>query len=176
MVRINGVCRMISYEYRGRTFDIYPEYTNYTPEDYRELSRETGNIIIGGLYDPPFISVCLVDEGIVVASRGKTRITSSELGKGFRNCPTLIHPFHHGDLRILPIICKEILYPEDYYQIHGWGAVDFITHHVGYPMYDKIQKDAWVALQKAMKEHFGVPVICSCGGETGPMNITGIVK
>lgn len=170
----------IEYDLYGVPIVVYPEYTHYTLDDFKTISENMGKPIIGGLYKKPFISVVMVDGDNLIGERLKRHTTSKERESGFIDSEEYVKCFKYKCWNILPIICKEILYPEDYYWMNQIRdrkkQVNLITHHVGYPMYDKVQKDSWVALQKAMVEHFNCPLVCACGGEyDGGINITGVI-
>ena len=169
MMKTEGVL----YEYHDVKFRVMPEYTRYRPADYIRQAEVYNETVIGGLHLDGGLAVAVFDP-VMDDYRLKHRLTSAENEAGvYRGKPPRI--FNVGNrFRILPIICYELLFPQDYYGL-SQIRVDFITHHVGYPMYDRHQMKAWVALQQAASLHFRCPLISVCGGEDGPMNITHVI-
>lgn len=155
---------MIEYANRHDVVRVYPEYTDYSVDDYIEMSHDV--IVIGGYFDHPYIMVGIFRDGEQVWSRDKIHLTSDEYEKGYKWETDEIGTYQG----ILPIICKEILYPEDY--LHIKEPISMITHHIGYPMYDRVQYQAWAALQKSVAERYNAPLISVCGGEHTPLNLS----
>ena len=99
----------------------------------------------------------------------KSRLTSHDLQDGFSYgqpkylCEIL-------DMRILVILCKEILFPEDFWEHEN---VDLVVHQIGYEMHSKDQRKAWFALQKSLILHFDCPVACCVNNDGDKYPLTG---
>ena len=154
---------------------VYPECCE---ENLEEVSKNTDNYVIGTnpvqYKNGPICNILDVYYlGGILYMRGKHRIHLTEKASpGLK--PEIIRI---GAQSILPLICYEILFPEDYLPQSGHlrRPVDLIIHMVGFPMYDINQKEAWVAMQKTLSIMFNCPLVCCCGGEPGEMNISGVV-
>lgn len=86
-----------------------------------------------------------------------------------------IRTFRYKETTILPLICYEIVFPRLWMKKEF--KPDFVTHHVGFPMFDVFQLEGWRALQEAIAIFFNCDVVCSCGGTLKtPMNLSGIIK
>ena len=162
---------VFAVDYRNAIL-VYPEYTNMTWDDYDKISANTGKMVIGGYQSSGNIGAYLSYKGRY-AYRTKVHLTSNEIENGYTTKDKEIQTLEMGGIRVLPIICKEILFPEDYYHLKDIGI---ITHHIGYPMYDRHQYLAWEALQKAAVEHFKCPLISITGGEQTELALTHILE
>lgn len=155
----------------GKQIEVYPEYMNHTTDlkRLRTLSKE--KIIITGYNYKPYVYAALIDDGEIKTKRAKHHLTSGENMDGYIAGP---HPFvfEYKDKRILPILCYEICFPKDFF---SFRKIDLITHHVGFPMFDKHQFKAWEALQMAYSLHFEAPLICACGGDENELNLSGAI-
>ena len=172
----------LTYEMDGETYKVFSEYTPFTLRDYQKIASDEGVTVIGG-YLGMGVNVC-VTNGDTTFVRSKVHLTTQEKRVGLREGKA-IYPFTINDHTILPILCYEICFPEDYYPLKDSCSIsspsidscsiDLITHHVGYPMKNHVQYQPWKALQEAMAIHFQCPVISVCGGELNKMNLTGII-
>lgn len=162
------LCVSVEYSFKDITFEIYPEYTTYQIEDYKQIVND---VLIGGYQYQNKVSVCLIDKDGFILTRSKKHLTMWELDTGITS--GCVKVFEYKELRILPILCYEICYPESFFNLTD---IDLITHHVAYPMKDKDQYKGWLGLQKAFSQHFNCPLVCACGGEKGVFNLTGIIK
>ena len=112
-------------------------------------------------------------DGQPIWQKTKHRITGWEREHGFIPGPPA-YLAEVGGLRILVLICKEILHPEDW-----WDQVpaDLAVHQVGFPMFDRHQANGWRALHRALALHIGGPVLVQVHGEVDDPDtrISGVV-
>jgi len=156
----------ITYE----DFTVYPEYgRDQNPYDFAETAKDSNYHIITLAHKNKNTAV-IAKSGKVIWQRSKHRLFGNESELFAGELPYLA--FLNGR-KVLPLICYELLFPEDYWNIKG---VDLVIHMVGFPMYDINQKEAWIAIQKAVSLHFKCPVVCCCGGFRNEMNISRVVN
>ena len=159
---------------------VCPEYTLYNKEDYVDMAKNDPYphrqhiLSIGGVQEFNQTKVVIANEKGVLFERGKYRLTSMEKNMRQGKPPEVFHLYSVG---ILPLLCSEILYPEDYFHLKDQigSNIKIVTHHVGFEMYDEHQFKAWRSLQKAVAAHFHCPVVCSSGGKRNELNLTGII-
>jgi len=176
---MNPAAGKIVYENWFAKVTVFSEYATDDKDDYieiveqEELSPDKKHIVIGGVQrkkEAPYIyMICDTEEYM----RYKYVLTSEEEARGLIN-PNPLPPkiVEFAGVKILPLICKEILYPE-YWPDWFMEPLDFIVHIVGYPMYDVHQYKAWQALHKAAMRFYNCPLICVAGRGRGP-EISGI--
>ncbi len=104
----------------------------------------------------------------------KHRLTDFEIAAGHgAGQKKYLYEDQPSGLRILDLICAEMLFPEDYWSEED---VDLIVHHVGFQMADEHQWFGWKAMQKALTLHFDCPLLCCVGNENaGDLVLTGLV-
>lgn len=157
----------MEYKINDTVFKVYPEYTLRNKEDYIPSSVDV--VVIGGVQEFNQTKIIIATSMGVVFERAKKRLCSMESDKIPGTSPT---PFLVNGFNVLALSCSEILYPEDFFHFKN---IDLVTHSVGFEMYNIHQYKAWKALQKSIVEHFKCPLICCSGGETGELNLTGII-
>lgn len=141
--------------------------------DVRKEAFKNKCITIGGYWKNDQVGVALFDsKGQVIGQREKFRLTKSEVPSRTRG---LLKPqvIEVEGIKVLPIICYELLYPKDYLHIKN---VDVITHHVFSPMFNLEQYEGWKAMYHTLSVFFNCPVVSASGPPFHtPMNVTGIV-
>lgn len=151
-------------------FTIYPECCGHSIKDLLEASKENDSYHIAAIPEYSQILAVVFHKGEVMYTRAKHRLHPSETQvKEGSEKPTIATL---NGKRILILICYEIMFPEDYLQKKP--PIDLVIHMVGYPMRDENQREGWIALQKCLALTYNCPVVCCCGGERTPMNITGV--
>ena len=126
-----------------KEFTVYPEYCELPLEELRDNSFD-GNYHTATLPISGYNMMVIYNKGERIYSRPKYRLHNQETeqvipGEGL---PKVIKT---GSISILPLICYELLFPEDYLKLYLSPKV--IIHMVGFPMYDENQKEGWVAMQ-----------------------------
>jgi predicted amidohydrolase len=169
-------------------FIVYPEYTHLDWKDYQGIALDTGATVIGGNKNTfhqyaednrkHIQAIVSREDGhpYIFAYRGKTHLTSGEKKEGFVEAhPKNGYPIWDTNRnKILVLICYEICFPEDYYHL-AEQDIDAVFHLVGFPMFDRNQYKPWYALQKAIVKHFDCPLVSSCGGDEGDLNLTHVI-
>ena len=157
---------------------LYPEYCGLSVFQLCQVSKEKPSSVIVAATVYEGCNYCFVlRHGDVVYRRAKHRLYATEVGvveKG-ELPPTPVFISTVG--WVLPIICYELVYPEDWFAVCV-KVIDIraVLHMVGFPMTSEDQREGWVAMHKAISLVYGCPVVCCCGGKSGRMNITGVVK
>jgi len=152
-------------------FTVYPEYCELPYKELQRLSLLDDNFHVATLPILGYNMGLVFHQGRVVARRPKYRLHFSENITPGRSQPTGLIL---GDKRVLILICYELLFPEDYLLQNRDRRADLVLHLVGYPMFSEYQKEDWTALHKVISILYSCPVVCCCGGEQTPMNLTGI--
>ena len=160
---------------------ITPEYFG-SFDSIRALASKTKGVFIGSYASYNEVGIAIYNNGLFIGSRLKHRLTKTEIDTGRR--PGKVKPkvFEVAGLRILPIICYELLYPKDY--VFEYRKVDLITHHVYSVMFDLCQYEGWKAMYHTLSIYFNCPVITSSGSPSVlsldnrflTMDVSGIVK
>lgn len=148
---------------------IFSEGATDTAEVYPAIARENGEIVIGGVDKDKRISV-IVTDGTEVYRRLKYRLPLMDIRKKYvkgKRPPRIVKM---GGKRILPLICYEICFPDDW----PAGRADYIVHIVGFPMKDQSQFDRWRGLQEKAVAKYKCPLICVCGKGKG-VDPTGVI-
>jgi len=150
---------------------VYPEYCELSLQQLLSISKDKEGIVIGSLPVGNLNEVFAVFRGATLYMRAKYRVPSmeSDVVPGVEK-PEVAELVNKN---VLILICYEIMFPEDY--IIQKQKIDAIVHMVGFPMYSEEQKEGWVAMQKALSLIYNCPLICSCGGVGGEMNISGVM-
>lgn len=161
---------------RYQEFDIHPEYCELDPEYLQARSVSTGLYQVATLVSDSKNKAVGYARGVTVFTRDKYKLHPSELANGILSGAVRPRPTYLGGKSVLILICYEILFPEDYLPVDVRVGVDLVIHVVGTPMFSAEQKEGWVAMQKALSLMLDCPVACCCGGERGPMNITGVIE
>ncbi len=172
----------IKINYDGIDFMIYSEYATTNPNEYSKIARINKCYVIGGATEEKCVSSSLFDpEGKLIAARNKTHLIKSELASG-KLPGDGIFPFEINangkKITILPILCYELLFPEDWIGIES--KPNFVIHHIGFPMFNKGQDMDWFSMQKMLALRFKCDVVVACGnGEaegTDAINNSGVVN
>jgi predicted amidohydrolase len=147
---------------------VYPEF-GLTKEEAINKARITNAIVVTGFKNPG--QSVLVTDGKTSFVRPKLIHPLTEVPKELQStgvCETFII----RGLKILPIICYELMFPDLWMNLE---KPDLVTHHIGFPMFDVSQMEGWKALHRVLAKYYKCPVVVSCGGERGPLNPSGIV-
>lgn len=154
---------------------LYPEYCGLSLEQLQEVSGKTTDIVIASTVHEDENRCFILKGGEEVYYRAKYRLYSNEVGEVNKGSlpPSLVFVSTVG--WVLPIICYELMFPEDWFAISRVVDVHMVLHMVGFPMFSEEQREGWVAMHKAISLAYGCPVVCCCGGESGRMNITGVI-
>lgn len=155
---------------------LYPEYCGLSIFQLAEVSGSTTDVVVAATVYEGENRCVILRRGEVVYSRAKHRLYVSEVGgvKAGKLPPSLIHVSTIG--WVLPIICYELMFPEDWFAPSKVVDVRMVLHMIGSPMHGENQREGWVAMHKAVSLAYGCPVVCCCGGKLGRMNITGVVQ
>ena len=153
-----------------KDFLIFSEYYNGLEEDLFKLSVDTEKTVLSGIQDFVGVKAVIIKNGKLIHYRYKHRLTSGEMLIMGHQRGTLPKPYNVDDKNVLQLMCYEICFPEDFYNLDN--KIDLIVHHIGFPMYDRNQYIAWEALQKAAVEHFKCPLVSVCGGKNNSLNLT----
>jgi len=161
-------------DYRG-AIRLYPEYCGYTYEELEWISHSYPDALVVASIVHDRQNLCLAfRRGVELYRRGKCRLYGDEKFTVERGVAP--YPFVDKVLGyILPIVCYELMFPEDYIGNYIGLRLDYVVHMVGWPMVSEEQREGWVAMHKALSIVLGCPVLCCCGGKRGRMNITGVV-
>ena len=149
-------------------FTVYPEHCELPLEELRANSLD-GNFHIATIPETGNNMMVIHYKGERLYSRPKFRLHNTEQATPGINPPEVIYCNHN---RILPLICYELLFPQDYLKLYL--KPDLIIHMVGFPMQDENQKEGWVAMQKALSIIYNCPLVCCCGGPMNDLNISGV--
>jgi len=142
-----------------RDFIVFPE-CGETLEGLRSFSKQAnGYYVVGPVENGRYTILHILYNGTSLYNRDKFRVATRFEGIEKGGVPPRVVGL--SDANILPLICFEILFPEDYLPIEG--KVDLVVHCVGCPMFDEDQKEGWVAMQKTLSIVLGCPVVCCCG-------------
>jgi len=174
MVKLNET--PIEYKYHDIPFLVYSEYLTNNPENYAEVAKVEKKYVIGGAREKDCVSVSMYSpDGEFIGRRYKKHLTQGEIETGTIPANGEISPFviEKEKIEVLPIICYELLFPEDW--LHLDIKPYFITHYIGFPMYDKIQDEAWFAMQKVLSLRFKCDVVVACGEGREGINNSGII-
>lgn len=155
----------INWDYQDLRFLVFSEYAMRNHGDYAKIATDSKKYVIGGSLETHRISVSLYSpDGELLGKRDKTHLFPSEKD-GVRQEGDRIFPFEFvangKKLTLLPILCYELLFPEDW--IDSKFKPDFITHHIGFPMFDAVQDEDWFSMQKVLALRFKCDVVVSCG-------------
>lgn len=172
----------LEYKYKNKEFIVCPESGHLL--NLKNLAKETGKFVIGGFQVDLGTKVALINpEGEILDQRFKAvhpgfRDHSKDKTDKIRPFYILTKEVEFGGrpITVLPLICYEIIFPKLWTQAAGVSNVNFVTHHVGSPMFDIFQLEGWRALQEMVGLLFDCDIICSCGGKKSPMNLSGIIK
>lgn len=159
---------------------ITPEYFG-SFDSIKALASKIKGVFIGSYASYNEVGIAIYNNGLFIGSRLKHRLTKTEIGTGRKPGKEKPNVFEVAGLRILPIICYELLYPKDYLQ---HKEVDLITHHVYSVMFDLAQYEGWKAMYHTLSVYFDCPIIISCGSPSLlsldnrflTMDVSGIVK
>ena len=163
---------IVEYELGEFRLRVLPEaYTVHS-----SFLAKKGFISIGGISTGKQEVVMVDGQGKVLDRRAKVVLTNREIDIGYElGSKEDFRSFRLGRYFILPIICYEILSPEIWKRVKG--KINLVTHHIGYPLYDRAQANRWRSLQRELSEHFDCPVVCSVGNAKNKdgIDISGVV-
>ena len=167
------------YDYDGVSFLVTPEYGRIPR--LQEIARKHDFVVIGGFVDEHGTGVVLVNKkGKVLDTRYKAmyppfRPESKPRKTGKVRC-FKFNVLSTKVIKILPLVCYEIVFPQLWMK-EEFKPVDFVTHHVGFPMFDVFQYEGWRALERTASIFFNCDVIVYCGKDsTTPLNPTGVLS
>jgi len=163
------------YQCKGFDFVVTPE-GGYLDSLQKSAKEKVTNYIGGFLEKGSWssVGVTLVNSKGEIVDRRYKAVYPGFVDRTYSKRGT-VRPFIFNNITILPIVCYEIIFPRLWMKKEF--KPDFITHHVGFDMFDVFQLEGWKALQESMAKFFNCDVICSCGGDTrSPMNLSGITK
>lgn len=166
---------VVKFTKNNKDFLLFSEYAFLKQRDIEEISlNNPDKIIIGGLVGTRSISCLILKNGIVEWRREKARYTNGEKQQGCKDSTiSTIYGFEIDGIKILPIICYEICFPE--LTMNNFMP-DLIVHLIGFPMFDKHQRKSWIALEKSLGIYHDCDVYVACGGQQDdPMIITGMI-
>lgn len=166
---IVGNEHFIEYEYLDKSYLVTSEAYG-SLEELKKLANSNDKPVIGSYCDGNNISVGLFLPGNIVVDK---RLKSVSPPWKERVLGKHMSVIEYDDVKILPIICYEIVFPKKWCNFEG---VDFVTHHVGFPMFDVFQYEAWKGLEQAVSIFYDCDVIVCCGGEKNEMNLTSIIN
>ena len=138
---------------------ITPEYFS-SFDSISELATKIKGVFIGSHANYNKVGISIFHNGTLIGTRTKHRLTKTEIDTGRIPGKEKPRVFEVAGLRILPIICYELLYPKDYIFSKN---VDLVTHHVYSVMFDLCQYEGWKAMYHTLSAHFDCPVITACG-------------
>lgn len=144
----------------------------------KHISNCHDKVVIVGCYQDVTVSgssgtkIALIEKGEILDERYK-EVYPPFSKQTYKQTRGKIKEFEYDTYSILPIICYEILFPSLW--MSPEFNPDFVTHHIGFPMFDIFQLEGWVALQEIMADFFDCPVVVSCGGPKTKMNLTRVV-
>lgn len=154
----------IEFELKNQKFILYDEYAFSTVNQIRKLSRKQKDVVfLCGLRTTKGVFSVMYQNGNWEGEHEKTHYTTSEKNQGLVEPLTRKDCFNYNGIKILPILCYEICFPEDI--MRSIYKPDVIVHHIGFPMYDKHQYKAWKALEQSVGIYHNCPVYVSTGGE-----------
>ena len=162
----------VTYKPSGSSeeFTVYPEYCGLSLEELSKNSMD-GTYHIATLPLLGHNMMVIHYKGEKIYSRPKYRLFKTEHEVTPGEVPPITLNINNN--LMLPLICYELMFPEDYLKLYQWVSV--IIHMVGFPMYDENQKEGWVAMQKALTIIYNCPLVCCCGGPMNNFNISGII-
>jgi len=162
------------FEIKGQKFILYSEYAFSNMNQIKKISRQQKDTVyICGLRIPKGVFSVMVKNGVWQGEREKTHYTTFEKKDGLEERGWHFGTMNYNGIEILPILCYEICFPED--TMKSIYKPDVIVHHIGFPMYDKHQYEAWFALEKSLAVFYNCPVYASTGGEE-KLGINGVIS
>ena len=157
-------------------FMVHPEYCGLSQYELHRLSLDSRfNFQIATLEEGGHNVLMVYYSGALAYMRMKYRLHVSEAKKGIVPGTEPPKAVRIGRLWVLPLVCYELLFPEDYWQACQ-NRPDLIIHLVGTPMHSEEQREGWTALQRLLVYVCECPLVCCCGGESGRMNLSGVLR
>lgn len=148
------------YSFNDKSFIIFSEYACNDVHDYQKMARRAGKYVIGGVRSPKSVAVYIISpDGVILHKRYKYRHFGQE-GLTKAELPRIVTLLPAG-ITILPLICFEMLFPEDWF--NSTGHVDFVVHLISSEMQDSHQAEGWQALHKILCLRFCCDVVVSSG-------------
>lgn len=147
------------YSCRDKQFLIFSEYASDNVKDYQKHAIHTSRYVIGGVRSLRNVAIYIINpEGKILYKRYKYRHFGQE-GLIKAEKPEIVHL---DGFTILPLICFEMLFPEDWFNLPAAG-VNFIVHLISSEMQNSHQAEGWEALHKVLQMRFYCDVVVVSG-------------